>query len=81
MLHLLNYIACGGATQTNLEATKHFLNYATCNPDAQIIYRKSDMILQGDSDAAYLVDTSSSVTKLEPTSMDPSWSLRRSIRM
>ena len=55
MLHALNCIACFGATQTNLEATKYFLNYAACNPDAQIIYRKSHMILQGDSDAAYLV--------------------------
>ena len=55
MLHALNCIACGGATQANLEATKCFLNYAACNPAAQIIYRKSDIILQGDSDAAYLV--------------------------
>ena len=38
MLHALNCIACGGATQANLEATKHFLNYAACNPDAQILY-------------------------------------------
>jgi len=55
MLHALNCIACGGATQANLDATNYFLNYAASNPDAQIIYRKSDMILQGDSDAAYLV--------------------------
>ena len=55
MLHALNCIACGGATQVNLDATNYFLNYAASNPDAQIIYRKSDMILQGDSDAAYLV--------------------------
>ena len=37
MLHALNCIACGGAAQANLEATKYFLNYAACNPDAQII--------------------------------------------
>ena len=55
MLHALNCIACGGATSSNLEATKYFLNYAASNPSAQIIYRRSEMILQGDSDAAYLV--------------------------
>jgi len=55
MLHALNCIACGGATQSNLEATRYFLNYAACNPNSTILYRKSDMILQGDSDAAYLV--------------------------
>ena len=55
MLHALTCIAYGGATTSNLEATKYFLNYTACNPSAQIIYRKSDMILQGDSDAAYLV--------------------------
>ena len=59
MLHALNCIACGGATQANLDATKYFLNYAACNPDTQIIYRKSDMILQGDSDASYLVSPES----------------------
>ena len=55
MLHALNCIACGGATKRNLEATHHFLNYAACNPHSKIRYTASPMILQGDSDAAYLV--------------------------
>ena len=38
-----------------VELHEQILNYVACNPDAQIIYWKSDMILQGDSDAAYLV--------------------------
>eukprot|EP00536_Pseudo-nitzschia_multiseries_P018378 jgi/Psemu1/55329/gm1.55329_g len=41
--------------RTMLSATKYFLNYAACNPDATIIYRASDMILHTGSDAAYLV--------------------------
>ena len=42
-------------TKASIEAVKYFLNYAACNPDARIIYRRSDMVLQADSDAAYLV--------------------------
>eukprot|EP00536_Pseudo-nitzschia_multiseries_P010808 jgi/Psemu1/117305/gw1.343.9.1 len=55
MLHALNDIASAKNNQTALAATKYFLNYAACNPDATIIYRASDMILRVDSDAAYLV--------------------------
>ena len=79
MLHALNCIACGGATQANLEATQYFLNYAACNPDAQIIYRKSDMILKGimmqhillhQKPGADSVVTSSSGINNEHNSMD-----------
>ena len=55
MLHALNNIASSRNTAETMRATKYFLNYAACNPNAEIIYRKSEMILQGDSDAAYLV--------------------------
>ena len=34
---------------------QHFLNYATSNPNAKIIYQTSDMILQTHSNTAYLV--------------------------
>lgn len=33
----------------------HFLNYCATNPGAEIIYRKSEMILHIDIDAAYLI--------------------------
>ena len=36
-------------------AVKYSLNYAASNPEAEIIYRASDMIVQVDSDAAFLV--------------------------
>ena len=36
-------------------AMKYFLNYAAYNPNGKIVHRKSNMILQGDSNAAYLV--------------------------
>jgi hypothetical protein len=55
MLHALNEIASSKHTEETMEATRYFLNYAACNPNGKVVYRKSDMILQGDSDAAYLV--------------------------
>ena len=57
MLHALNNIATAtvNGTEATLAATKHFLNYAASNPNAEIIYRASSMILQTHSDAAYLV--------------------------
>ena len=57
MLHALNNIATAtiNGTEATLKATHHFLNYAACNPNAEILYRASDMILQTHSDAAYLV--------------------------
>ena len=57
MLHALNNIATAtvNGTQATLDATRYFLNYAACNPNAEILYRASDMILQTHSDTAYLV--------------------------
>ena len=55
MLHALNDMASSKNTEATMLATKHFLNYAACNPKAEIMYRGSDMVLQADSDAAYLV--------------------------
>ena len=57
MLHAINDIAISAAngTEAVMEATVHLLNYAQAHPDAEILYRKSDMILRVDSDAAYLV--------------------------
>ena len=58
MLHALSDIASAmhNGTDATLKAVKHFLNYAASNPDAEILYRASDMILRLDSDAAYLVN-------------------------
>ena len=55
MLHALNDIATSKDTQATLMAVKYFLNYAACNPNASIIYRASDMQLNIESDAAYLI--------------------------
>ena len=57
MLRALNNIATSVSkgTKATEKAVKYFMHYAFSNPDAEIIYRASDMILQSDSDAAYLV--------------------------
>ena len=57
MQHALNElcIAATTGTEQTMKELVHFLNYCSSNPDASIIYRKSDMILAIDSDAAYLV--------------------------
>ena len=57
MLHALNEIASSKSkgTQTPWEAVKYVLNYASSNPDAEIIFRASDMLYKIDSDAANLV--------------------------
>ena len=55
MLHSLNDIAISKHTQNSMEAVRHFLDYAASNPNAKIKYRASDMVIQSDSDAAYLV--------------------------
>ena len=57
MLHALNElcIAATKGTEETVKALVHFLNYCATNPDAEIIYRASDMILSVDSDAAYLI--------------------------
>ena len=61
MLHALNNIATAtiNGTEATLAATKNFLNYATSNPDAEIKYTASDMILQVHSDAAFDVASES----------------------
>ena len=55
IMHAMNHIASSKKSKDTLEATEYFLNYMASNPDGQLIYRESDMILQADSDAAYLV--------------------------
>ena len=41
------------------DALEYFLNYCATHPEAEIIYRASDMILTVDSDAAYQVASKS----------------------
>jgi hypothetical protein len=57
MLHAINDISLNTSkgTEATLDATMFLLNYAHTHPNAEIIYRASDMILRADSDAAYLV--------------------------
>ena len=57
MMHAINElcIAATEGTVATAKALSHFLNYCATNPEAEIIYRASDMILTIDSDAAYLV--------------------------
>ena len=58
IMHTLNEIniEANKATEKTKAAVKHFLDYIATNPEAKIIYRASDMQLQVDSDAAYLVE-------------------------
>ena len=55
MMHALNElcIAAKKVTQSTTRSLIHFLNYCASNPDAKTIYRKIDMLLTVDSDAAY----------------------------
>ena len=55
MLHALNDIASSKNTKACADAVNYFLNYAASNPEAEILYKASDMILQVDSDAAFLI--------------------------
>jgi hypothetical protein len=57
MLHAINDISLSASkgTEATLDATMYLLNYAHYNPNSEIIYRASDMVLRVDSDAAYLV--------------------------
>jgi hypothetical protein len=61
MQHALNElcIAATKGTQETQEALEYFLNYCATHPDAEIIYRASEMILSVDSDAAYQVASKS----------------------
>ena len=57
MLHAINDIgsAVTKGTVATQQAVQHFMDYAHSNPDGEIIFRASDMQLQADSDASYLV--------------------------
>ncbi len=57
MMHALNElcIAATKGTDATTKAPNHFLDYCATNPAAEFIYRRSDMILTINSDAAYLV--------------------------
>ena len=56
-MHALNDLASQvtAGTMKTEEAQQCFLNYCATNPDASIVYYASDMIIRGDTDAAYLV--------------------------
>ena len=49
MIHAINDIASGANIQSTYDAAIYFLNYAACNPNAEVIYRASDMILNVDA--------------------------------
>ena len=57
MLHALNDIATktNQGTTTISAAACHLLHYAASNPNGQIRFTASDMVLNCHSDAAYLV--------------------------
>ena len=57
MLHPLNDIATrvNDGTQQTVKVIKHFLYYCATNPEATVLYQKSDIILHNHSDEAYLV--------------------------
>jgi hypothetical protein len=55
MLHALNDLATQttkGTEKTMEEALTQFLNYCVTHPDAELIFRASDMVLHNHSDAA-----------------------------
>ena len=54
MMHALNDIASSADVKSTYNTTVYYLNYAACNPDAEIIYQASDTILQVNSNAMYL---------------------------
>ena len=58
MLHGLSDIASAMSkgTEKTMDDVVHFLNYCASNSDAELCYCASEMILQGDSDGAYLVN-------------------------
>ena len=57
MAHMMNHIGSqkSKGKQKLMQAVTHFKNYAASNPNAKILYCKSDMLYKIDSDAAYLV--------------------------
>ena len=42
---------------TTKQKNNHLLDYLDIHPDTKLLYHASDMILQCDSDVAYLVET------------------------
>lgn len=77
MLHALKDIsmAVTKGMKAIEKAVHHFMNCTYCNPDAAIIYQASDMFIQADSDATYLVASNAhsrlSATILSTTNMTP----------
>ena len=59
ILHALNDLATRthSGSQKIMKAFKRFLNYCASNPDSATLYRVSDMILNIETDAAYLVSS------------------------
>ena len=57
MMHSLNDLGTQthSGTQKTVQATTHFLDYCSTNPNATKLYRASDMILNIHYDTAYLV--------------------------
>ena len=57
MMHALNelWIVETKVIQATARSFTHLLNYWASNPDDEIVYRKSGMVLTVDSDDAYLV--------------------------
>jgi len=57
MMHAINELCIAEieGTVATAKALSHFLKYCATNPDEEIVYRASDIILTIDSDAGYLV--------------------------
>ena len=57
MLHAINEleIATTKGTEATLASAKYFINYATSNPDAELYYQDSEIIIRVDSYGAYMV--------------------------
>ena len=59
MLKAIGTIATQQAkpTETTMKAIVKFLNYAATHPDAELLFKASDMVLWVDSDASYLSES------------------------
>jgi len=53
IIYAINKISREGNTQAALEKTRRLCDYLATNPNAQIVYKASDMILKGISDATF----------------------------
>ena len=72
MIRALNDLASqvtAGRMKTE-EAQTCFLNYCATNPDASIVYYASDMIIEGDTDTAYLVASKQEVETLHTSTWE-----------